>query len=273
MSLLKVSTNSLRTMTTNLFFRILPMACSLLLIGSCAGRCRAKAVSIDEPESELWAAVEIDTTHSGLRIYYPHLGSVSLVTEEMPDTSHFNISFCCAAAFTGQCLNEFKHSNIAGDHVSDGLGKRYRGFRCTRNNGAFVAYNGGWKFLHKNYSSELDSAAAYFGSGFAQEMMIHEGVEVCHTRPDSSQNRFRALCEINGELCIADAKEWGTFRTFINNLLAAGATEALYLDMGEGWNHSWYRPEVNSELMGPAVIIHPKVHDYCTNWLTFWIVN
>lgn len=273
MSSLRVSTNLLKVMKTKSLLQFAFVVCCFLLLDCCASSGRNESTQESDSESELWAAVEIDTTHSGLRIYYPHLGSVCLVTGEMPDTSHFNISFCCAAAFTGQCLNTFMHSNIAGDHVSDGLGKRYRGFRCTRNNGAFVTYNGGWKFLHKNYSSELDSAAAYFGSGFAQEMMIHEGVEVCHTRPDSSQNRFRALCEINGELCIADAKEWGTFRTFINNLLAAGATEALYLDMGEGWNHSWYRPEVNSELMGPAVIIHPKVHDYCTNWLTFWIVN
>ncbi|MCQ2171191.1 MAG: hypothetical protein MJZ17_00330 [Bacteroidales bacterium] len=249
------------------------LVCCFLSLGSCAGNGRNKFALEADFESEMWAAVEVDTTQAGLRIYYPHLGSVGLVTGEMPDTSSFNISFCCAAAFTGQCLNEFRHSNIAGDHVSDGMGKRYRGFRCTRNNGAFVAYNGRWKFLHKNYSAELDSAAAYFGSGFAQEMMIHGGVEVPHTRMASSENLFRALCEIDGKLCIADARDWGTFGEFINNLLAAGTTEALYLDMGAGWNHSWYRPEVNSELIGPAVIIHPKTHDYCTNWLTFWIVN
>lgn len=225
----------------------------------------------------MWAAVEIDTTHSGLRIYYPHLGSVCLVTGEMPDTSNHNVSFCCAAAFTQKCLKVFKHSNVIGDHVSDGMGERYDGPDSPRLNGAFVFYNHHWKFLHKDdstdYSAELDSAAVHFGSGFGQEMMIHEGCEVPHTRPDEDQNLFRALCKIDGELCIADAREWGTFRAFINNLLAAGATEALYLDMGEGWNHSWYKPEVDGELMGPAVIIHPKTHNYCTNWLTFWIVD
>lgn len=245
--------------------------CCLLSLGCCASSGRSKSVQGTAPE--LLTAVDVDTTCAGLRIYYPHLGSVGFVTGEMPDTSNHNVSFCCAAAFTGEYLEEFKHSNIACDHVSDGTGKRYHGFRCRRSNGAFVAYNGRWKFLHGNYSAELDSTAANFGSGFAQEMMIHEGVEVPHTRKASSENLFRALCEIDGELCVADAREWGTFGDFINNLLAAGATEALYLDMGAGWNHSWYRPKVNSELIGPAVIIHPKLHDYCTNWLTFWIVD
>lgn len=245
--------------------------CCLLSLGCCASSVRSKSVQGTDPE--LLTAVAVDTTHTGLKIYYPQMGSVSLVTGEMPDTSNHNVSFCCVVAFTQRCLKVFKHSNVIGDHVSDGMGERYDGPDSPRNNGAFVAYSGTWKFLHKNYSAELDSAAVHFGSGFGQEMMIHKGCEVPHTRPDDSQNLFRAICEIDKKLCIADAREWGSFRTFIDNLLAAGATEALYLDMGAGWNHSWYRPEVDGELMGPAVIIHPKAHNYCTNWLVFRIMS
>ena len=260
-------------MTTDRHSHILLLIGLLLVLSSCVGNQRRAGKQVAPQVSEPVKAVYVDTTHAGLKIYYPQFESVGLVTGEMPDTTVDVVIFCCAAAFTGECLDEFKHSNVAGDHVSDGMGKRYHGFRCARNNGAFVYYNNQWKFLHKNYSAELDSAAVHEGSGFAQEMMIHDGVEVPHTRPDSSCNLFRALCEIDGTLCVADAREWGTFRAFINNLLDAGAKEALYLDMGPGWNHSWYRPKVNSELIGPVVIIHPKVHDYCTNWLTFWIVN
>lgn len=250
---------------------IVLVAVLLVMLGSCAGNNRKTTEGGESQVPEKITAVVIDTTHAGLRIYFPQFSSVGLVTGEMPDTTVNAVIFCCAAAFTGQCMDDFKHSNVAGDHVSDGMGKRFRGFRCARNNGAFVYYKNHWKFLHKNYSAELDSAAVYVGSGFAQEMMIHEGIEVPHTRKAGSENLFRALCEIDGQLCVADAKEWGTFGSFINNLLDAGATEALYLDMGSGWNHSWYRSEFSSGYSSPAIIIHPKRHEYCTNWLTFWI--
>jgi len=241
------------------------LAVILLLSGNCMGNHRKVSENVVQHEFEQTAAILIDTTHSGLLIYYPQFGSVGLVTGKMPDTTDISVIFCCSAAFTGECLNEFKHNNIAGDHVSDGTGKRYRGFRCSRNNGAFVYYNNHWKFLHKDYSSALDSAAVNYGSGFAQEMIIHDGVEVPHTRNNGNKNLFRALCEIDGKICVADARENVTFGSFIRHLLEAGATEALYLDMGTGWNHSWYR----SELKNPAIIIHPRAHGYCTNWLVF----
>ena len=42
-------------------------------------------------------------------------------------------------------------------------------------------------------------------------------------------------------------------------------TGILYnLDMGRGWNHSWYRDN-----KGTVVEIHPKTHSYTTNWLVF----
>lgn len=43
------------------------------------------------------------------------------------------------------------------------------------------------------------------------------------------------------------------------------ATEALYLDMGPGWNYSWYRDE-----NGNPVEIHSIPTEYATNWITFY---
>ena len=245
------------------------------IIGCARNRNRIKSQETQEvlPPDTVMTAVEVDSSQEGLTIYYPHVGGISLVTKEMPDTSSINVIFCCAAAFTGELSNEFRHSNIAGDHVSDGMGKRYRGYRCLRNTGAFVYYNEKWKFLYEDYSAELDSAAKYNGMGFGQEMMIHQGRIVPHTRKDSDEDLFRALCEINGRIGIADAKECGTFGDFINSLLRAGVSEALYLDMGAGWNHSWYKPQIDDNLMGKAIVIQPKEHSYCTNWLTFYYMN
>ena len=50
----------------------------------------------------------------------------------------------------------------------------------------------------------------------------------------------------------------------IDSLEKIGVTHALYLDMGGGWNHSWYRGND-----GKVVEIHPKTHNYTTNWLVF----
>jgi hypothetical protein len=51
----------------------------------------------------------------------------------------------------------------------------------------------------------------------------------------------------------------------VEELLKAGVVEALYLDMGTGWNYSWYRNEY-----GDAVEIHEKWTPYATNWITFY---
>ena len=204
----------------------------------------------------------IDT--DSLTVYYPNFSRIDLVTGTMPDKlTDTSVVFCCEAAYTGECLTEFKHTNIAGDHVSSG--ERFRGYRCTRNTEAFVWYENQWKFLWKEYSHELDSAAKHNGMGFGQEMMIHQG-KLCETiRKDGNVNQFRALCEVDGRLCVIDCKMQMAFGMFKKQLIAYGVKEALYLDMGPGWNHSWYRDED-----GNAVDIFPYQHPYCTNWVVFY---
>ena len=117
----------------------------------------------------------------------------------------------------------------------------------------------------QNYAAELDSAAAHHGAAFTQEMMIHKGEFIPIKRPDGNVNVFRALCELDGRLCIIESETSVRFGDFKSNLRQIGVTEALYLDMGVGWNHAWYRPTADS-----LVELHPKYHDYCTNWITFF---
>ena len=207
--------------------------------------------------------VSIDETDS-LTVYYPSFSRIDFMTGMMPNKlADTSVLLCCEAAFTGECLTEFKHTNIAGDHVSSGV--RFRGYRCKRNTGAFVWYKNGWKFLWKDYSYELDSAAKYNGMGFGQEMIIHQG-KLCETiRKNGNVNQFRALCEVDGQVCVIDSKMAMAFGAFKKLLVAYGVREALYLDMGPGWNHSWYRDED-----GNAVDIFPYQHAYCTNWVVFY---
>ena len=204
----------------------------------------------------------VDT--NGLIILFPSFSSADLKCGNFPNPAEKSIILFAEAAYTGAPLEkEFKHNKIAGDHVSNGT--RFKGYKCIRNTGAFVYYSGKWKFLYNDYSAELDSAALNGGAAFAQEMMIHQSETKATVRKDGNVNTFRALCELDGKLCIVESLHDVKFGDFKKSLLATGVSEALYLDMGSGWNYAWYRVDENT-----IVELHPKVHDYCTNWITFY---
>lgn len=71
-----------------------------------------------------------------LRIYYPEYSKIDLVCGTIPSKEDHSVIMIAEAAFTGELLEDFKHTNIAGDHISNGI--REKGYRCKRNNGAFV---------------------------------------------------------------------------------------------------------------------------------------
>ena len=217
-----------------------------------------------ETDSGRVETVVLDSTEKFVA-YYPKFERIDLVCGEMPEKTDRSVVFMAEAAFTGEYLKEFKHTNIAGDHVSSGV--RYKGYKCKRNTGAFVFYQGAWKFLYQDYSDELDSAALYGGMGVAQEMMIHKSVEVQHKRKNGNMNQFRALCEKDGRVCVIETCGVVTFGAFIHDLLEYGVTEALYLDMGPGWNYAWWR-----DGNGRTHDIHPRIRAsvYCTNWIVFY---
>lgn len=202
----------------------------------------------------------IDTL--GLKILYPKFSRIDLVCGTMPQKSDTNVIFVGAAAFTGELLKEFKHFNIAGNHVSSG--QLYKGYRCKRNTGAFVYYNGKWKFCYQNYSEEMKMAAKNDGCAFEQETIIYNGKLVKTKRKDNNKNLFRTLCSKDNQLYIIESDSVISFGEFKQRLLSFGISDAIYIDMGDGWNHAWYRDKDN------IIELHPKRHDYCTNWVTFY---
>lgn len=205
--------------------------------------------------------MRIETTND-LIIYYPQYSNIDLACGKMPEKTDADVLFCCEAAFTGELLKVFKHSNIAGHHVSGGI--FYRGYSCKPNTGCFVFYQNKWKFLLHTYVNELKLAAENGGMGFGQNMIIHNGKTQPSFKNLNSRFEYRALCELKGKLCVIDSKEVISYAEFIYSLEKIGVTHALYLDMGSGWNHSWYRDN-----NGMVVDIHPKTHSYTTNWLVF----
>jgi hypothetical protein len=71
-------------------------------------------------------AVTVKATDN-LNVYYPEYTKIDLVCGQMPKTSQKDVEFCCEAAFTGELLYEFKHSNIADNHICNGeMKKGYR---------------------------------------------------------------------------------------------------------------------------------------------------
>lgn len=206
-----------------------------------------------------------DTTVNGLRVYYPLFSRIDLVCGKMPDKGDTSVIFCAEAAFTHELLDKFSHSNIDGDHVSGG--KRYEGAVCDDNTGAFAWYNDTtWEFIHGEYDELLDSVAEAGGMGFGQAIIIYNDESIKPLWRDG-EYQYRALCEKEGRLCIVDSRNEVEYDDFVAMLEKLAPRHALYLDMGAGWNHSWWR-----DGKGQVIEIHPKAEKsrYCTNWITFY---
>ena len=205
--------------------------------------------------------------HDSLTVYYPHFTRIDFVTGEMPRKSEEDVIFVCAASFTGELLDEFKHSNIAGHHVSSGT--FYQGYKCGPYNGVFTwSAKNGWHFYnysHKNSEPPLKAVALEGGMGFCQSLLFYNGKRFKGCMKPERVNRYRALCEIGGELCIVDCARGLPFGHFMDGLEELGVRNAVYCDMGRGWNYSWYRKDD-----GTVKELFPTPGLYTTNWIAFY---
>ena len=208
--------------------------------------------------------VKVDTTEH-FYIYHIPFTDISLVCGTMPDAD--NILFCAEAAYTNKPFKApFSHKKIAGDHVANGT--KYEGGPSPYFSGAFSYYDRQWHYAYNiecDYADFLDTAAAHGGMAFCQSMVIHQREIVRQARPRIHQvEYYRSLCEKDGELMVIDTREKVSFGRFLYMLVEFGIEEAIYMDMGSGWNHSYYR-----DAHGQRINIFPKTHNYTTNWITF----
>lgn len=205
--------------------------------------------------------------HDSLTVYYPRFTRIDFITRQIPSKSEKDVIFVCAASFTGELLDEFKHSNIAGHHVSSG--NFYPGYKCGPYNGVFTwSAKSGWHFYnfsHKNSEPPLRAAAAEGGMGFCQSLLFHNGKRFKGCIKPERRNRYRALCEIGGKLCVVDCARSLPFGHFMDGLAQLGVRNAVYCDMGRGWNYSWYRKDD-----GSVKELFPTPGEYTTNWVTFY---
>lgn len=199
--------------------------------------------------------------------YVPNFTRIDLATGTMPKKDQKEVIFCCAGSFTGQLLTEFNHSNIAGDHVSGGT--YYKGYKCGPYNGVFTwSRTSGWKFFnhaYENAKAPLQKAATEGGMGYCQTMLYSNGKRFPGCFKPGAVNRYRALCQIGKRLCIVDCARPLPFGHFLDGLQKLGVSNALYCDMGKGWNYSWYRQND-----GTVKELFPTPGRYTTNWITFY---
>lgn len=246
---------------------------SALIVCSCATRTAEKktqesqpAPAVEETKTPEVTYVKVEN-HGNLICYYPDFSRIDLVVENMPEKTDEDVIFCCEAAFTGELLDEFKHKNIAGHHVCSGV--FYEGYHCGPNNGVFTwSKADGWKFYnngHKNSVAPLKAVAQKGGMGFCQSLLFYNGTQFTGCFKKEKENQYRALCEVDNKLCIIDCAISMPFGDFLSGLKALGVKNAIYCDMGWGWNYSWYRKGDGSvkELFTPR-------GEYTTNWLTFY---
>lgn len=218
----------------------------------------------------------------GLIVLYPTHTSVELVCGRRPSRKDKSVMLMAEAAYTRvkPLRKKFSHRNIHGIHVS--RGKRYNGTPFDRKTGAFVWYKDKFKFLqlstvdtatlavsrrsdYNRLCGIFHTAARHGGMGFMQELIIHDSIVLPTVRQSHEMHQYRALCSHNGRLCIAESDTVVAFGEFKRRLLDYGMSEALYLDMGSGWNYAWYRD-------GDTIVeLNPEAYysQYCTNWIVF----
>lgn len=213
----------------------------------------------------LLSVSHIETKYGDLTCLQPDMSALSMdmVCNEIPSADNESIILAFAGAFTG---TEFDagHANVASDHVAGGV--RFKGYSCKRNTGAFTwSPTSGPQFFYKNHDDAFDKAAKEGGMGFAQEMMIHNGKAVKTTRPLGNQNVFRALClDSSDKLALYESQGTVTFGNFIDALLSQGVKEALYTDMGQGWNYCFYRLNAND---ASPKYLHNRPLPYASNFV------
>ncbi len=191
------------------------------------------------PAAEILPAEKTTVYNTGtVYVIFPEYADVGLACGERPSKSDAAITWCSGAAFQHTVSLGFTQENVEGDHAVDGT--LYVSPYNKDSYAAFVFAEGKFSFEFENPTGAVRRVAEAGGSGFMQFGLIRDGETVM--RIDRPRARcYRTLAELNGHLCVIDSVNMLQFDAFMAELLRLGVTNALYMDMGAGWNYSWYR--------------------------------
>lgn len=219
--------------------------------------------AMDMPVEQIVATDEAAVYDTGM-VYaiFPDYSSVELVCEKRPAQSDETITWCSGASFQHRETLVFSHDDIEGDHAVKGT--LYESPYNLDGFAAFTFANGKFGFEFDEPIKAMREAADAGGSGFMQFGLIRDGeiLDVFSTPPHL--RCFRVLAELNGDLCFIDAKRIMSFDEFMGELQRLGVSNAVYLDMGAGWNYSWYR-----DAKGDVVTFFGLPLPFSHNWIVF----
>ncbi len=199
-----------------------------------------EAVVVSDADSDLLLPSEETIIYKTdtFYVFFPKYSKVDLEYGKRPKKSDKSITWCSGAAFQHDIQLGFSDENIEGYHASKGV---YSDSKYVKDGyGAVVFYDGDFRFEFDNPEDAIKEAADHGGSGFMQYRIMRDGKLVNDfTMP--RVRSYRVLAELNGNLCVIDSIEMMHFSEFIEKLEELNVTNALYMDMGAGWNYSWYR--------------------------------
>lgn len=195
-----------------------------------------------------------------LYIYYPDYDCLSYVTGERPSRDDESILMCVAGAFQSSYQLGFDEDNIVGWHTSKGgleRGAPQDGL------GAFTYVDGVARIWDVGEAEGAVREAAEKGGAGYQSFIVLKGGERGSFRTHEFRC-YRVLAIMDGRACIIDSRTLMHFDDFVQRLREFGVTDAIYSDMGSGWNHSWYR-----DADGQPQTIIGMPWPFSHNWLTF----
>lgn len=203
---------------------------------------------------------------SFIRLKMNHDVSYIIMADSViPSQADSTIALCVEAAFTGELLKDFKTTNIGGDYVIDGT--FHKGYKCKANTGFLYADKSVFTISSSEYCPEwIEKAKKNNGVLFQQILIIQNGKDVYRGTPIKpiTRNVYRAACIMSdGNFAVIQSEKAITLKNFINSLIKLGVSDALYLDMGTGWNYGWYRP---TKCDDPTILFDYRT-PYQTNWL------
>lgn len=181
-----------------------------------------------------------------------------------PSIDDPTIALNVAAAFT----LDTETMDVCGDHVV--AGERIEGYDDVTATGHMLIVNNKVSIFPNSRLKESIEAAVH-GKGylFQQCYIVEDGKSQEQRIPQAIRERrphiiYRAACTMgDGSLAIVQGGEPMHYDEFINSLVALGAQQALYLDMGT-WAWGWTR-----DANGKALELAEKFDNtrYQSNWL------
>lgn len=171
-------------------------------------------------------------------VFFPKYSHIDMECGKRPGMSDKSITWCSSAAFQHAVQLGFSDENIEGYHASKG--QYFDNPYVKEDYAAVTFYDGGFHFEFDDPESAIKEAADHGGSGFMQYRLIRDG-QLVNEFTTPRVRSYRAIAELNGGICVIDSIKMMHFEDFLATLQKLHVKNALYMDVGAGWNYSWYR--------------------------------